>query len=140
MAPAAEREQAGAKAVHIPGLVVIMWNDWRTAGHLGLLARQPLNFDLVWATLGLVAAILAGITILLWVKRWRNRVADQTDPETELANYRDLFENGLLSAEEWERIRARLEGKKLHGTPQEPPANGAPKPGPTNPPPDQGVP
>lgn len=140
MAPAAERGRAGANAVHIPGLVVIMWNAWRAAGHLGLLARQPVNLDLVWAALGMVAAILVGITVILWVQRWRKRAADPADPETELANYRALFEGGLLSAEEWERIRARLEGKKLQETPQGLPANGVPKPGSPNPPPGQGKP
>jgi hypothetical protein len=139
MAPAAEWERAGADAVHIPGLAVIMWNAWQAAGHLGLLARQP-NLDLLWAALALVAAVLLGVAIIVWVQRWRKRAAELTDPDAELTNYRALFEQGLLSAEEWERIRARLEGKKPQATPPAPPANGPPQHGPPDPPPGQGMP
>ena len=73
-----------------------MWDAWQPAGHLGLLARQPLNLDLVWAALGLVAAVLAGVLVILWVQRWQKRAADPGDPVAELENYRALFERGAI--------------------------------------------
>jgi hypothetical protein len=100
-----------------------MWDAWQAAGHLCLFARQPLNLDLVWAALGLVAAVLAGVIAIAWVQRWRKRSGELDDPQTELENYRALFEGGMLSAEEWERIRTRLGGKQVQTTPPAPMAN-----------------
>ena len=114
-----------------------MWDVWQPAGHLSLLARQPLNLDLVWAALGLVAAVLAGVIAIAWVQRWRKRSDELADPKTELENYRALFQSGLLSAEEWERIRTRLEGKPPQTTLQPPTANGPMKSEPPVPPPSR---
>jgi hypothetical protein len=99
-----------------------------------------MNLDLVWAALGLVAAVLAGVMVILWMQRWQKRTADPGEPEAELENYRALLERGLLSAEEFEKIRTRLEGKRPQAPPQDPPANGTPKPGPPAPPQDPGMP
>jgi hypothetical protein len=117
-----------------------MWDAGQPAGHLGLWARQPVNLDLVWAALGLVAAMLAGVIIILWVQRWQKRSAEPPDPESELDNYRALFDRGLLSAEEFERIRTRLEGKPPQKMPPDPPTNGSTTPNPQPPPPGQGLP
>jgi hypothetical protein len=105
-----------------------MWNSWQAAGHLGLWARQPLNLDLVWAALGLVAAVLVGVIVIVWVQRWQKRSADPGDPQAELDNYRALCERGLLSSEELERIRTRLEGNKPKATAQDSAKNGTSKP------------
>ena len=106
----------------------IMRDAWQAAGHLGLLARQPLNLDLVWAALGLVAAVLVGVIVIVWVQRWQKRSAEPGDPEAEMDNYRALCERGLLSSEELERIRARLEGNKPRATTADPAKNGTSQP------------
>jgi len=118
----------------------IMRDAWQAAGHLGLWARQPLNLDLVWAALGLVAAVLVGVIVIAWVQRWRKRSADPSDPEAELDNYRDLCERGLLSSEELERIRARLEGDKPRATTADPAKNGTSHPDQQPPPQSHGMP
>src|SRR5947209_18914723 len=105
-----------------------MWDAWQPAGQLGLLAREPVNLDLVWAALGLVAAVLAGVLVITWVQRWRQRSAEPADPQAELENYRALFERGLLTPEEFARIRTRIEGKPPPTTPADPAANGPLKP------------
>jgi hypothetical protein len=117
-----------------------MWDAGQPAGHFSPLARQPLNLDLVLAALGLVAAVLVGVVIILWVQRWQRRSADASDPGAELDNYRDLFRRGLLSPEEFERIRTRLEGKSSPKMPLDPPANGATKSDLQPPPPGHGMP
>ena len=117
-----------------------MWDAGQPAGHFSPLARQPLNLDLVLAALGLVAAVLVGVIIILWVQRWQRCSVDSSDPGVELDNYRDLFRRGLLSPEEFERIRTRLEGKSSPKLPPDPPANGATKSDLQPPPPGQGMP
>jgi hypothetical protein len=114
-----------------------MWDAWQPAGHLGLWARQPMNLDLVWAALGLVAAILVGVIAIAWVQRWRKGSSELLDPQDELESYRVLFKQGLLSAEEWEQIRKRLEGNPAAQAPPNPPANGSPGPDSPTPPPGQ---
>jgi hypothetical protein len=68
------------------------------------------NLDLVWATAGLVGAVLVGVIAIVWLDRWRKRTrADMQAPADEIGEYRDLFDQGLLSADEYDRIRRRLE-------------------------------
>ncbi len=105
-----------------------------------VLFSQQLNLDLVWAALGLIAAVIAGVIVIVWVQRWQKRSADPGDPESELADYRDLLERGLLSREEFERIRMRYDGKPPPKPDPDLPMNGTPKPDHEPPPPGQGMP
>jgi hypothetical protein len=86
-----------------------MWNDWRP-GLFALLPARGMNLELMWATVALVGAVLIGVVVIVWVDRWRKRsLADMQAPADELGHYRELFDQGLLSAEEYERICRRLE-------------------------------
>jgi hypothetical protein len=68
---------------------------------------------LLWATLGLIGCLLLGALIIWWVDRWRKRSREAEDSSgDQLAHFRELYEQGNLSAEEFERIRGLL-GKRL---------------------------
>ena len=50
-----------------------------------------------------------GAAVITWVKRWRLRTLQQGPVrEEDLDTYRALYEEGTLSQEEFDRIRARL--------------------------------
>jgi hypothetical protein len=83
------------------------------AGLLVLLGAREMNLELIWAAVGLLGAVLVGVIAIVWVDRWRKRSAmDAGGPSDELTHYRMLFEQGLLTPEEYERIRRRLEGNR----------------------------
>lgn len=69
-----------------------------------------MRLDLVLATLALAGAILVGVVILVLAKRWRQEAWDSPEPGAEDATFRELYEQGLLDSEEFERIRQRLAG------------------------------
>ena len=74
-------------------------------------AEKPpaLDWRLVWATLGIVAAILIGAAIIALVDRWRKRpFQEKLSASDQLAQFRLLYERGQLKPEEFERIRALL--------------------------------
>jgi hypothetical protein len=92
---------------------------------------------LVWASVALAALILVGVGVILWLDRWRKGSAPKAlSADEQLAQFRELYERGDLSQQEFERIRARL-------LPQlrdewDVPAKPAP-PGEPPPPPDTGI-
>ena len=68
---------------------------------------------LLVVSLAMVAALLLGALLILLADRWRRRPAGSETPtaNTELAHFRSLYEQGLLSPEEFERIRHKLGGR-----------------------------
>jgi hypothetical protein len=62
--------------------------------------------------LPLIGALLVGAGILFFVDRWRKR-PDHSKPsgEEELTHYRTLYEQGELSREEYDRLKALLGGR-----------------------------
>ena len=73
-------------------------------------ARPPLwDPRLFWLTLVFVAAILLGVLIIHWIDRWRKRSgSERLSANDQLASFRELYDQGQLSQEEFERIRALL--------------------------------
>jgi hypothetical protein len=74
-------------------------------------APSPLLWDprLLWLTLALAAAILIGVLLIAWIDRWRKRSGcERLSANEQLANFRELYEQGELNHEEFERIRATL--------------------------------
>ncbi len=64
----------------------------------------------VATTLALVAALVAGMAVIVWAaRRYRRPPPERFDPQNELERFRALQEQGELSDEELERIRARLD-------------------------------
>jgi hypothetical protein len=77
---------------------------------------------LVGAYLLLGGLIVAGFAVASRMARWaRDRPAPRL-PGEELEHYRALKDEGEISPEEFERIRARLEGKPPDAPRHEPPA------------------
>ena len=102
-----------------------------SAGHI-LLAANPLNLELLGASLALFGLILLGAIALIWADRWRKRTAqDEPVPPETAQDYRALYDKGVMSKEEYDRIRAHLE-EKLRPAP--PPALDAPSGAPEAPP------
>ncbi len=118
-----------------------------TVRALALLAadwRPPL----LTAGLYLAGVLLAAAVILALLQRWRRQSADdRLTPTDQLAQFRSLYEQGLLSQEEFDRLRNLLGGEirrelgvpaaaRKDGpaaphtgiTPAPPPANGEPPP------------
>lgn len=79
-----------------------MWQVWRPPEFVALLARRALDPGLVWATVGLAGLLLASAIVVVLVNRWRRQDSCGT---AGTLDYQSLFEQGLLSREELERIR-----------------------------------
>ena len=87
-----------------------MVSAWQAMADAGIPAN-PLLQDpwLLWVTLALVVIILVSALVLVWLDRWRKRSgSDRLSAQEQLANFRALYEQGQLSKEEFERIRATL--------------------------------
>lgn len=84
----------------------------------------------------LAGALLLGAVVIAWVNRWRQRAgSERLTPEAQLAQFRSLYEEGAISAEELEQLRSTVLGmasrKKGDRSPAVPtdgvrPANGTP--------------
>jgi hypothetical protein len=98
---------------------------WHVLWLLQLAARQPpVDWrETLWVTVGLVGAVLVGILLIWLVDRWRKRSVDSpTSSDDQLAHFRELFDRGEISAEEFERIRGLL-GKRLRQQLELPPSS-----------------
>ena len=115
-----------------------------TAWALALLGadwRPPL----LTAGLYLAGALLAAAVLLALLQRWRRRSAgDRLSPADQLAQFRSLYDQGLLSQEEFERLRNLLGGaiRRELGVPAAAPKGGpaAPQNGVTQAPSNDGPP
>ena len=75
------------------------------------LSTAPRGWDprLLWTTLALAAIIVVGAGLVALLDRWRKRAAPAIfDANDQLAHFRELYDKGELSQEEFERIRERL--------------------------------
>ena len=82
-----------------------------TARALALLAAdwKP---PMLTTGLYLGGALLLGAAVLALLNRWRRRSAEgHLGPAEQLAQFRSLYEQGLLSQEEFERLRRLLGGE-----------------------------
>src|SRR5262249_52427059 len=67
------------------------------------------QLQLLWGTLALVVIILVGALVIVWLKGWRKQSrAGPLSTNEQLAQFRELYEQGELSQKEFERIRATL--------------------------------
>jgi hypothetical protein len=63
-------------------------------------------------SLGLIAVLLVGAAVIVLIRRWRGQDdAASLSPTDLLAEYRSLYEQGVMSKEEYDSLRAMLEGK-----------------------------
>jgi hypothetical protein len=113
-------------------LALALWGaDWRP--------------PMLTAGLYLAVVLLTAAVILALLQRWRRRSADdRLSPADQLAQFRSLYEQGLLSQEEFERLRNLLGGeiRRELGVPAAVPKAGpvAPQNGITPPPSNDGPP
>jgi hypothetical protein len=115
----------------------LMVAAWPVPGLAGLWARRPLmDPRLIWATLALVGILLLGALAIWWVDRWRKRSLEREEAsvDAQLAQFRELYDRGALSADEFNRIRDLL-GKRLREQLEipVPPAGEGPRQGPAEP-------
>jgi hypothetical protein len=108
----------------------------RILGLAGLAAQPKMDWqETLWATLALVGAVLVGALIIWWVDRWRKRSAGgQQSSGDQMTHFRDLYDRGELSPEEFQKIRGLL-GERLREDLDIPPAPPPPE-RPHDPPPD----
>lgn len=83
---------------------------WQAVGDPNLPQRAPLwDLRLLWASLALVAIILVGALVIVWLDRWRRRPkAEALSANEQLAHFREMYEEGELSLKEFEKIRTSL--------------------------------
>jgi hypothetical protein len=63
-------------------------------------------------SLGLIAVLLVGAGVILLIQRWRKQDdAASLSPTEQLAEYRLLYDRGVMSKHEFDSLRALLEGK-----------------------------
>jgi hypothetical protein len=93
----------------------------------GLLAAQHKGLQderLLWATGILVATLLAGAVVLALIDRWRKKqLSDPTGERDPLTTYRELYQRGELSKEEYVKIRDKLAASYM-STGERPPSDG----------------
>src|SRR5205823_4430113 len=104
---------------------------------------------LLFSSLALIAVLLAGAMLIYLTDRWRRRLNSKTtgDVNQQLSTFRELYERGELSREEFERIREKLTGRLRQelekAAPTENSAETASRPGPETdekPPPPASIP
>ena len=85
-------------------------------------ARTPWDQpELLYATLGIAGALLAGGVVLYLVDRWRKRGVNPTaDGAVELTGFRGMLERGEITEEEYQRLRSKVASRMK--TPAAPPA------------------
>jgi hypothetical protein len=99
--------------------------------------RPPSLLDpqLLWAIGALIATLLLGALIFAWLDRWRKRGERNTPgatPAQQLTAFRQSYERGELSQEEYERVKAKLAPKvrqQMNLPPKPESAQATPKPG-----------
>lgn len=74
--------------------------------------------ELLYATLAIAGALLAGGAVLYAVDRWRKRGVgpDTADAAAEMTGFRGMLERGEITEEEYARLRSKA-AAKLKGAP-----------------------
>jgi hypothetical protein len=96
-----------------------------TSRWLAALAFDWADSNLAYG-IGLAVALLIGAAAIALVKRWRQRdAAVSLSPSEQLAEYRSLYDQGVMSKEEYDRLRALL-GAQLRDVKPAPTETAAP--------------
>jgi hypothetical protein len=91
-------------------LLAKSWGSFAVLGDADGPAPEAAQRSLLWITaLAVIGAILLGAAVLAWVDRWRKRTdQDRLSANDQMAHFRQLYERGEISPEEFTRIRALL--------------------------------
>jgi hypothetical protein len=102
------------------------------AGTMVVVVLAQWKFKILWPSLALVAVLLLGAAIIALVDRWRKRgTSDKLSAGDQLSHFRRLYDEGTISKEEFEQIRAELAGRlrdELNVRPADTSATGGPAP------------
>jgi hypothetical protein len=76
------------------------------------------DFSILLAWLSLAGALLVGAMIVMAAQYWlRRRQERKLSPSDQLSHYRSLYEQGVISKEEFEQLRSVLGGELLRSVP-----------------------
>ncbi len=86
--------------------------------------RSP---EVIWGVAGLIVALLVGAAVISAVDKWRKRATagpTEADATEALSVYRQMYESGEITEEEYAKLRARVaeQVKKPPAPKPEPPA------------------
>lgn len=77
------------------------------------LAAGAANLVNFWSVLGLAALLAAGAAAIAWARAWRKQPGeDRVDWENMLANCKNLKSQGVLSEDEYRKIRTLVEHRR----------------------------
>lgn len=99
--------------------------------------------ELIWGMVGLMAALLVGAAAVYFADKWRKNAAKPDDGTGALSSYRDMYNAGEISAEEYADLKKRAAGQmkaNRAGAPAQPAPAPAPPPNPPPGAPDQSPP
>ncbi|HEX3147697.1 MAG TPA: hypothetical protein VHR66_06410 [Gemmataceae bacterium] len=103
--------------------------------HGPLLALTKEEHLLLWVSV-LVGVLLLGAIIIARVDRWRKRQMEPDDDEADhVTSFRELYENGELSKEEYDRVLRRV-AERVGATPRATVSQPSPSVPQTTPPPN----
>src|SRR5262245_51418771 len=86
---------------------------WLILGQAPAPAPRPMWDDrLTWTFLAMAGVIGLAWIVLALVGRWRRRLSEEDTTGDQMASFRELYERGELSQEEYDRIKDRL-GRRL---------------------------
>lgn len=91
-----------------------MWLNPFALAAPGLFAETYPELRFVGWTLVLALVIVAGVTAIVWTRRWHQEQVRQAPTRPTADDFRQLLDEGDLRPEEFERIRARLESPVIH--------------------------
>ena len=84
-------------------------SGWLLLAQAGRVDKDPLRQpEVIWGTVALALALFAGAFIIWLVDRWRKRLGQQPAPVDELSEYRQMLEQGEITEEEYQRLRAKV--------------------------------
>jgi hypothetical protein len=95
-----------------------------------LLAEKASGWDVLWVGLALAGLIIIGVLAIVWIRKSvREPLPGPSTLEEELSRYQALYDQGVLTLEEFDKVRAGLK-KTASATPpvapQSQPAKGSP--------------
>jgi hypothetical protein len=94
-------------------------------------AIRPFDPSMMIPALALIGALLIGAVVVAFVRRWQlSQKPLGPSASDQLAEFRSLYEKGVISEEEFKRLRAKL-GGEIRQVNNLPPPPAAPGSGPT---------
>ena len=75
-------------------------------------AKGDANLRLLYTGLLLVGGLLVAAVLIAWAQRWARRMTGDSTSDSGVGSFRESFERGELTEEEYKRILNRMGGAK----------------------------